>query len=401
MITHRKKLRTDHSLWLHERAPHIPYQALRRDVSADVLIIGGGITGAMLAQTVTAEGFDVVLVDRRAPGQGSTAASTALVQYEIDTPLLELRERIGVADATRAWRRARLALDSLRATFRQLGIAAQSRDSLYLAGNRLDPAQLRQEAALRRAIGLDTAYLTPKDLRERFGITRKAALMGFDNLAINPRLATAALLRRATHDGTRLFAPVDVRDIETLKTSMLVRTKDGATIRARFVVLATGYEFPKLVPMRGHRITTTWALATRPQPRKLWPEQCLIWEASDPYLYVRTTEDGRVVCGGEDSPHAHYPTRDGRMEAKLVRLQGKLGRLFPQLDTRAEFAWAASFGESTTGLPTIAPAPRHKNCWVTLGYGGNGITYSRIASEVIRTALTGNRDVDADLYAFR
>src|SRR5882724_2650720 len=231
MVTDRKTLRTDYSLWLHERAPRIPYRTLRRDVSADVLIIGGGITGAMLAQTVTAEGFDVVLVDRRAPGQGSTAASTALVQYEIDTPLLELRERIGVADATRAWRRARLALDSLRATFRQLGIAAQSRDSLYLAGNRLDPAQLRQEAALRRAIGLDTAYLTPKDLRERFGITRKAALMGFDNLAINPRLATAALLRRATHDGTRLFAPVDVRDIETLKTSMLVRTKDGATIR--------------------------------------------------------------------------------------------------------------------------------------------------------------------------
>src|SRR5579871_2138363 len=91
MITHRRNLRTHDSLWLHERAPHIPYRALQRDVSTEVLIIGGGITGALLAQVLAADGFEVVLVDRRVPGQGATAASTALVQYEIDTPLSALR----------------------------------------------------------------------------------------------------------------------------------------------------------------------------------------------------------------------------------------------------------------------------------------------------------------------
>jgi len=374
---------------------------MRRTVHTDVLIVGGGITGAMLAQTLAADGCEVVLVDRRVPAQGATAASTALVQCEIDTPLTALRERIGVADATRAWQRARLAVDGLRATFRTLGIAAQSRDSLYLAGNRLDAAALSHECASRRAIGLETVYLTAADLRARFGIARKAALLGFDNLAINPRRATTVLLRHAVDNGARLFAPVDVRDIETLKTRTLAHTSDGPTIRARIVVLATGYEFPRLVPMRRHRIITTWAFATRPQPRKLWPEQCLIWEASSPYLYLRTTEDGRVICGGEDSPHAHRPAEDARMEIKLARLRRKLGRLFPQLDTRPQFSWAASFGETTTGLPIIAPIPRHKNCWVALGYGGNGITYARIAADIIRAALTGHPDPDARLYGFR
>ncbi len=401
MITQRKKLRTHDSLWLHERAPAVPFRAMRRDVHADVLIVGGGITGAMLAQTLAADGFAVVLVDRRAPGQGATTASTALVQYEIDTPLTELRRRIGAADARRAWQRARLAVDALRATFRRLGIPAQDRDSLYLAGNRLYAAALREEAALRRAIGIETAYLGGAELRRRFELRRSGALMGFDNLAINPRRATAALLRQATDDGARLYAPVDVRAIETLKTRTLARTKDGPTIRARIVVLATGYEFPRLVAARHHRIATTWAFATRPQPRKLWPGQCLIWEASSPYLYLRTTEDGRVICGGEDSAHAHRPAEDDRMERKLAQLQRKLGRLFPQLDTRPQFSWAASFGETTTGLPIIAPIPRHKNCWVALGYGGNGITYARIAADIIRAALTGRPDPDARLYAFR
>ena len=60
-----------------------------------------------------------------------------------------------------------------------------------------------------------------------------------------------------------------------------------------------------------------------------------------------------------------------------------------------------SFGETATGLPTIGEIPGHRNCWAALGYGGNGITYSRIAAEIIRTALTGGSDPDADLYAFK
>ena len=70
----------------------------------------------------------------------------------------------------RAWRRARLALDGLLTVFRTLGIEAQRRDALYLAGNRLDPAQLRQETMLRRAIGLQAAYLSARDVRDRFGV---------------------------------------------------------------------------------------------------------------------------------------------------------------------------------------------------------------------------------------
>jgi glycine/D-amino acid oxidase-like deaminating enzyme len=322
------------------------------------------------------------------------------VQYEIDTPLLELRRKIGARNAARAWRRARLAVDSLRATFRRLAIEAQSRDALYLAGNRLDATALGEEARLRRAAGLDTMYLTAGNVEARFGIARRAALVSFDNLAINPRRAAAALLRRAHADGARLYSPANVEDIETQRARMVARLAHGPLIHARWIVLATGYEFPKIAPMRGHRITTTWAFATRPQPRKLWPEQCLIWEASTPYLYLRTTSDGRVLCGGEDASHEMHPANDALMGRKLARLQAKLGRLFPTLDTRAEFSWAASFGETSTGLPTIGPVPRHSNCWAALGYGGNGIVYGRIAAEVIRAGLTGRRDMDADLYAF-
>ena len=126
----------------------------REDLSADVLIVGGGITGAMIADMLVEAGLDTVIVDRRGPTKGSTIASTALVQYEIDTPLVELTRKIGKDNAVRAWRRSRLAVTSLHAFFRERGIAAQSRDALYLSGNQLGARELAREAELRQAAGL-------------------------------------------------------------------------------------------------------------------------------------------------------------------------------------------------------------------------------------------------------
>ena len=109
------------------------HQPLNKDIETDVLIIGAGITGAMVADALSASGWKVALVDRRGPAKGSTTASTALVQYEIDTPLVKLKLKIGEADAIRAFRRSRLAVDALHARLGDLGVDLQQRDTLYLS----------------------------------------------------------------------------------------------------------------------------------------------------------------------------------------------------------------------------------------------------------------------------
>jgi glycine/D-amino acid oxidase-like deaminating enzyme len=116
---------------------------------------------------------------------------------------------------------------------------------------------------------------------------------------------------------------------------------------------------------------------------------------------MRTDPQGRVICGGEDEEFSNAHTRDALLVRKVDTLRRKLDKLFPGIDTTVEFAWTACFGESATGLPTIGEIPRMKNCWAALGYGGNGITYSRIAADMLRAAFTGEEDPDADLYEFK
>jgi glycine/D-amino acid oxidase-like deaminating enzyme len=396
-------LRTGRPVWFAYRVPSVPTQKMTRDTKADVAIIGMGISGAMMAEALTARGHSVVAIDRRGPMKGSTAATTALVEFEIDQPLTKLSGMIGRMKAEQAWRRSRLSIDSLAARVKELGIdcGVDDRPSIYLAGNVLGPQGLRDEAEARRLAGIHATYLTAGQLGEKFGIERDGAILSHGNLTLDPRRLTAGLLRRAAERGARFFAPVEAAQFKDGKDDVTVETKDGPTITAGHVVLATGYELTDIVPATKHKIISTWAIATRPQPRRLWPEEAFVWEASDPYLYMRATTDGRVICGGEDEEFSDAKRRDGLIEAKASRLSEKLGKLFPHLDTKPQFAWAGSFGTTTTGLPYIGRVPRHPRILAVMGYGGNGISYAKLASEIVASAIEGLDDSDAGLFAFK
>lgn len=378
----------------------VPTAKLSRDIKTDVVVVGAGISGALVAEALSAQ-FRVAILDRRGAVKGSTPASTALVEYEIDTTLTALSGQIGAGRAARAWRRSHLAAHGLRARSRALQIRcdAVGRDTLYLAGTMLGADGLAEESAARRAIGIEATFLSRAETASRYGIDR-AALLSHGDFTLDPRRLTSGYLRAAIGNGARLYAPVEVIDIEAHNGGIVAATRDGPAVSAETIVFATGYEFPKFVPQSGHKVESTWAIATGPQPRKLWPGQALIWEASEPYLYARTTPDGRVICGGEDEPFSDEDARDALIDTKARVIADKLKALLPDLDTEPAFSWAGSFGTTETGLPLIGEVPGRKNIWAVLGFGGNGITYSRIAADIIAAALAGKADPDADLYGF-
>lgn len=207
-------------------------------------------------------------------------------------------------------------------------------------------------------------------------------------------------LRVAESRDARVFAPVDVTGIECSGDGVLAATRAGPAIRAEHAVLATGYELPPFMPANGQRVLSTYAIATKPRPDRLWPGRLLVWEAAEPYQYMRTTEDGRVICGGEDEDIADARARDRLVDSKAEAISAKLGRLFPQLDPTPVLAWAGAFGTTETGLPLIGEIPAFGNCWGMFGFGGNGMTYCDIGADIIAAAVAGRVDPDADLYTF-
>ena len=88
-------LYSGHPWWIAKNGLLHSYPALDEDVDCDVLVVGAGITGALIADALAAAGMSVAVIDRREAGWGSTAASTALLQYEIDTELQDLATQRG------------------------------------------------------------------------------------------------------------------------------------------------------------------------------------------------------------------------------------------------------------------------------------------------------------------
>jgi len=402
-LTPRRKLRTGLSVW--ESTPLVPlaHEPLRGDLSADVLIVGAGISGALAADALSEAGLGVLVADRRRPVSGATPASTALIQYDLDLPLVRLAERLGTLRASRVWQRARLAMDALRQRTRHLGIDAgvEVRDSLYLDGNVLRPRDLVREAEARRSAGFEVTLLEPPEVERRVGIKGRTAILSYDQLAGDPRRLATGFLRAAVSRGARILSPADVTAVAPDAAGVIASTAAGPAIRARHLVFATGYEVPAGVPSAGHATASTWAIATRRQPRNVWPDRCMIWEAAEPYLYVRTMQGGRVICGGEDETFSDTGARDALLPEKTRRLEARLAALLPRIDARADYAWCGTFGLSDTGMPSIGPVPGMRNCYAVLGYGGNGITFSALAAQLLRNQIAGSGDPDADLFAFR
>ena len=401
-VTEKRDLRTGTPVWAGYGSPRIATRKLEASLATDVVVVGAGITGAMVAEAVASAGLATVILDRRPPGKGSTAASTALLQFEIDTPLIRLAEQIGMEKASRAWRRSHRAVGDLAQQVNALDIACdfRPRTALYLAGDRLDASELAEEGRQRTAIGLPCRYLARPELQAYAGLDRDAALLSRGAADVNPVLLTTGLLTTAIERGARVFCPEQLAEVVPLGKHVQMVTADGIELQAKSLIFATGYELADGVPRTGHRHSSTWAFATPPQPQNLWPQQDLIWEAADPYLYIRTTRDGRVVVGGEDESLDDEAARDRLLPAKIAALQGKLKTLLPSLDVSADFAWAGTFGESDTGLPTIGAVPGMPNCYAVLGYGGNGITFSAVAAQIVRSLVCGATDPDTDLFAF-
>jgi glycine/D-amino acid oxidase-like deaminating enzyme len=396
-------LKSSSPFWFVQNGLIAAYPALRSDVECDVLVIGAGIGGALLADRLTCDGRDVVVLDRRDVGQGSTCASTAMLLYEIDTHLVELTERMGRAAAERAYRLCRDSIQQLHdiAARSRLDCGFASRDSLYVASVADDVEVLRREAAARQSCGIRCEFIAGPELERRFNIHRPAAIVSPDAATCDPYRLTHGLLQAAVERGGRVFDRTEVLQTRCTPDGVEAVTDRGFTVRARDIVFANGYEAQAMLREPVVQLKSTYAIVTQPlEDLSPWREEWLLWETSRPYLYLRTTPDRRLLIGGEDDDFQDADRRDANLCRKSQRLLRAALDLLPSLPLEIEYAWAGTFGDTDDGLPFIGQKSEFPHAYFALGYGGNGITFSAIAADIIADLLAGRANGDAELFRF-
>jgi len=401
-LTPKKDLHDHASLWHDSAHRTLRATALTRDVECKVAVVGAGITGALTALLLTDAGHDVVILDRRAPGSGSTVASTAMIQFEIDQPLTALSKRIGPRKAQRVYQRSFQAVRDLSDLIADHRLRArwEDRPALYLAGNTFGHRALQDEARARQRLGLPSEYLDGRTIENDYRIERTGGILSRGSAELDPAQTCASCLKRARELGARLYVPVNVTGIEAEGKMLRLSTEDGPAVTCRKVVFATGYEVVDGVPRDSFDIVSSWAIATKPVgTQDFWPERCLIWEASDPYLYVRSARDNRILVGGEDSGLTDPKRRASAIANKSRTLLDKARSLLGLPGLEIDYAWAGAFAENPKGLPVFKALENIPGAYAILGCGGNGITFSVIGGQIVERWVAGKHDPDAELFA--
>jgi glycine/D-amino acid oxidase-like deaminating enzyme len=376
------------------------YPKLTENKEVHTVIIGGGISGALSAYYLTKAGINCMLVDGRTIGLGSTCASTSLLQYELDVPLHILKEKVGESAAIKAYQLCGNAIDTIVQIMNDINFSDyQKASSLYFSTHRHEKKFMQKEFAARKDAGFNISFLNEDELKKEYGLNAQHAILSDKGCCTDAYSLTHALLQHSIKKGLQVFDRTVIKNIQYKKR--ILTTEDGYIIKAKNIINATGYEVVNFISKGIVDFYCTYAIASeQTQENLFWNKDVMMWNTDAPYLYMRLTNDNRVIIGGRDELFSNAFARQTLLDKKAQQLEKDFHKVFPQNNFKKEFVWSGTFGKTKDSLPYIGTYKKTPNTYYALGFGGNGITFSVVAAEILCDMICGKQNENAKLFSF-
>ena len=397
-------LKSNEPFWLVKNGILNSYPSLKETVECEVLVIGSGITGSLIAHQMVKDGYETVLIDRREIGNGSTSATTSMLQYEIDVPLYELIDQIGEEGAVKAYKACSQSIEDLDKITQELNSEAgfERKESLYYASKKKDVSWLKKEFEARKNAGFNIKWIEKEEILERYEFENTfGGILSSQGASVDAFHLAHELLAFNSKKGLRVYDKTEMDSVEVKKGFNLVTTKTRQRIKAQKIIYAIGYESAHLIKEKFVDLKSTFAMVSEIDEKgseKL--NNTLFWNTSDPYLYMRTTSDGRVLIGGGDEDFRDPEKRDAMIDKKEKEILRDLKDLLPNYHFYTDFTWAGTFGETKDGLPYISEHKDFPNSYFVLGFGGNGITFSVTGMEMASAFMKNKNHPLTEYFKF-
>jgi glycine/D-amino acid oxidase-like deaminating enzyme len=377
-------------------APDLP--TLNGELTADVVVVGGGFTGLSTALHGAERGLSVVLLEAGEIGNGASGRNGGQVIPGLKMDPSELRRDYGQDMGGRIVKLSGGAADLVFDLIKRHGMDVPAKQGGWIQGahspTALRSALARAEDWLREGAPADIldkkaiAEQTGHDFYEGGWIDRRAG-------QVNPLAYARGLARAAAKAGARLFVRSRATGIEKDGDGWRVRTATGS-VRAGQVALCTDAYSDELWPgLRKAQVPVkSVQIATAPLGHNLrsriLPGGAVASETRKLAVYYRLDADGRLLMGGRG------PMREHVGDATLDTLMRTVRRLWPFLDApRYEYAWSGTVGLTLDHMPHLCRlAP---GVITGLGFNGRGVAMTTAMGMVLAKSLSGTPDADLDL----
>ena len=385
-------------IW-HDRFPKSrrrSYPVLRGETRADVVVIGGGLTGCACAAVFAGAGIETMVLEADRLGAGATAASVGIIREDFDASFQDTASAQGLRGARSLWQSMRRASLDFAAAIRRLNIKCDlaPQDLLHIVPRDASAIKrLRKEYEARRQAGFAHSFMTAAALARAASIDAGGAIRtrGF---TFDPYRACVGFADAAAGRGAALFERSSVRRIRATRKAVDVSTATGKVI-AQAVIVATGAPLADLRGLRRHlHPRQSYAVATEALPaavrRELGQRAASLRDSADPPHFLRWLKDDRVVFTGADQPPVPARARDKMLVQRAGQLMYELSTLYPPISgTSAEWAWDFSYDDTVDGLPYIGLHRNFPHHLFALGHGRHGAAVAWLAARVLLRHFQG------------
>jgi gamma-glutamylputrescine oxidase len=359
------------SYWLAE--PHEPLPESRVEGTADVAVVGGGITGCACALALAEAGLKVRLFEAREIAGGASGRNGGFALRGGSAPYPVLRGEIGEEATASIWRWTETELAALRVL---AGDAFHPTGSLRLAADEEEREELLVEYEALREAGFAADWLDelPSALDGRY----PAAIFHPPDGVLQPARLVRRIAKRAGEAGVEIHEHTRVESVEEVRANTVVVATDG------YPSGLLGELEGLIVPTRGQ------VIATEPIEERLFD---LPHYGRHGFDYWHQAEDGRLVVGGfRDISLDNEFTDEDEITPVVQQALEHFVETHVGRPLRVDYRWAGIFGMVFDFLPVVGEVPDHEGMWVAGGYSGHGNVLGFACGRLVARAILGDRD---------
>jgi glycine/D-amino acid oxidase-like deaminating enzyme len=387
-----------------KRRPDHP--RLRGEHTADVVIVGGGLTGCVTAYACAAAGLRPLVIEADRLGMGSAGRSAGLLLPDPGVSFRDIVGAHGLRAARKVFEGYRQAASDGAATLRRLNIHC---DLLpcddVLVAVRDGEKDFRRERDAREVAGLDAREITGQSLRSMLALDTVGAMKLGSGVSFDPYraclgLASAARSRRAT-----FFERSPVKRVRFGRRQVEI-TVDGGVVQAETVIVTTGMATAEFKPLRRHfKRRETYLVLTEPLPaamrKQLGAETVTMRDMASPRHRLRRTKDHRLLIAGADCDESPARQRDALRVQRTGQLMYELLMMYPAISgLHPEYGWEMAYGETADGLMYIGPHRNYPRHLFALGSSGDTLAGAFLAARILARAARGQLDKADEVFGW-
>ncbi len=391
-----------------DNAP-VQYPWLSSDENCDVLIIGGGITGALAAYRFSKANINTILISKSPIGYIGTSISNGIIDYSVEHLWRDILNNLGKQNTLKYYNMCLESVLNIEDIVNSLNIDVKFNklNSILYSNIKNNKDKIYTEFLYRKNNGFDIEYIDKIKSRDNISFNLESGIISKNTSAIiNPYLFCHGLIDHSKSNGARIYENTSAYKIDYDKSILNISTNTRKTITAKKIIMATGYDNDNYLNIfRNNKVVFT-AITNQIDNFSGYKEKDIIYNIDDNFTLIRATSDNRIIISGTDNKFLGFDNRvskyikyDKFMNNKINEFENKLNLMFCGInDISIGYKSAMILPQTSDGLPVIGEDKRYPNIYFNYVSGYNGIVQAEFASRLLLSAYKG--EVNEDIYMF-